>query len=137
MTRIPDELKEKIMNAQSAEEVAALLKPSGVDEALATQIWSEISTHRDDKELSPDELDAIAGGADRDWLTDGCAATVEPGSWCGSNDACHKWDVVYDHKPSKNTCPVCRINLYLDHEEHSSEITIYYRCIKCGYVKEG
>ena len=71
-----------------------------MDESKAGQIWNEISSHRKDKELSLDELEAVSGGADRDWLTSGCAATVEPGSWCDSNDMCHVWDVTYDHIPT-------------------------------------
>ena len=29
---------------------------------------------KDGTDLSTDELEAVSGGADRDWLTDGCAA---------------------------------------------------------------
>ena len=35
-----------------------------------------------------EEPDAVSGGADRDWEKDGCSATVETGSWCGSDDNC-------------------------------------------------
>ena len=141
MLNITNELKAKLLAAKSAEEVTELVKADGQEITAedAAHLWEEITRKREQngKELSLDELEAVSGGADRDWLEDGCAATVEPGSSCWSNDACNKWDVVYDHKPSKNTCPACGINLYVDHEEHRSEITIYYRCIKCGYVKEG
>lgn len=37
----------------------------------------------DSKELSSDELEAVSGGVtERDWIKDGCAATVEDGSKC-------------------------------------------------------
>ena len=47
-----EELKPKLLQAKSAEEVAGLLKNAGMDESKAGQIWSEISSHRKDKELS-------------------------------------------------------------------------------------
>ena len=62
-----------------------------------------------DQEIALDDLNAVAGGASSD---DGCvegftrniyggkgfpncAATVEDGSWCGSNDACATIMVYY------------------------------------------
>lgn len=60
------------------------------------------------RELDDAELDAVSGGTG--FITEGaehrggcqynfwvqeCAATVEKGSWCGSNDYCAKWDVQY------------------------------------------
>ena len=42
---------------------------------------------QDGKELSLDELETVSGGEDRNWLKEGCAATVEAGSWCGRVDA--------------------------------------------------
>lgn len=141
MLKISEKMKEKIKKAQSAEEVAVLLRPSGVDEVMATQIWNELSGYLDDKQLSVDELESISGGADRDWLSDGCAATVKAESWCGSNDSCHLWDVTYDHEPVKLICPKCGINLYLDHVDYAHFVgndpkgfdTYHYRCKKCGY----
>ena len=43
------------------------------------QIWEEIYRKRekDGKELSLDEPESVSGGADRDYLKDGCAVTVE------------------------------------------------------------
>ena len=71
------------------------------------------------QELSQDELDAITGGTDRDaynciqsWIRDiygnrelniynfpNCAATVEDGSHCDTNDAC--WTFAVDYKNMK------------------------------------
>ena len=58
------ELIAKLKKAQSPEEVAELLKTDGQDEALAEQLWSELSrNHRENAdELSPDELEAVSGG---------------------------------------------------------------------------
>lgn len=91
---------------------------------------------REEQALSLDELEAVSGGADRDWPKDGCAATVEYDSWCGSNDYCNRWDVTYRHAPTKLVCPLCGNSLYLEKTEHDSrdndEIN-YYRC-RCGYL---
>ena len=95
------ELKAKLLKAKSPDEVAGFLKAAGqeADEEAAARIWEEIAHHSADAELSLDELESVTGGADRDWLTDGCAATVEPKSWCWSEDRCTIWDVTYDHQP--------------------------------------
>ncbi len=63
-----------------------------------------------DQEISPDELDAVAGGDGERFKCviseyreiyagngfPNCAATVEDGSWCGDNDACVFDAVKYD-----------------------------------------
>ena len=128
MINIANELKAKLLKARSAEETAALLEKSGVDAPMAGQIWDELSARRGDKELSLDELETISGGADRDWLIDGCAATVEPGSWCGSNDACCIWDVTYDHQP-REFCSCGGIMYY-------TFGTTKFKCISCGKEKD-
>lgn len=64
MENLTNEQKAKLSAAKSGENAAQLLQEAGVDAPQA------------DKELNLDELEAISGGADRDWLTDGCAATV-------------------------------------------------------------
>ena len=65
-----------------------------------------------DQEIALDDLNAVAGGASsgsancsislyRDIYGGrgfpNCAATVEDGSWCGSNDACKADAVIYEH----------------------------------------
>ena len=86
MLNITNELKAKLLAAKSAEEAAGLLKADGreITAEDAAKLWNEITKCRDQegKALSPNELEAVSGGVDRDWLTDGCAATVEPGSDC-------------------------------------------------------
>ncbi len=54
------------------------------------------------QELSADEMEAAAGGADecvqmesRDFYFVGCAATVEADSWCNMSDACYAFAVHY------------------------------------------
>ena len=113
-----NELKAKLLAAKSAEEVTELIKADGKEITAedAAHLWEEISRKREQngKELSLDELDAVSGGADRDWATDGCAATVEPNSWCGSNDRCFWTDVTYDNEPVDVYCTHCGTPLYTD-----------------------
>ena len=124
-----DALISKLLAAHSVKEVSALLKAAGEDEGIAQQIWDEICAHRKDKELSLKELEAISGGADRDWPNEGCAATVEPGSRCGSNDACWKWDVTYEHAPVNGKCNRCGGALYYLNKDRDGTT---YKCVACG-----
>ena len=91
--------------AQSTEEVKALLAEGGAEmsdeeaeliHTLARQILDPAN-----RELSLDELQAVAGGVtDRDWDKDGCAATVEDGSSCWFTDGgCVAVNISYKHKP--------------------------------------
>ena len=54
------------------------------------QLWEERMHHRscENEELDLNELDFVAGGATRECAKEGCAVTVEIGSWCWSNDQC-------------------------------------------------
>ena len=133
MLNITNELKAKLLAAKSEEELAVLLKDAGVDKPAAKRIWAELTNKReaDGKELSLDELEAIGGGADRDFLKDGCAATMEPGSWCGSNDCCYFWDVTYDNEPTKTSCPFCGSDPMVTWTMRDSE-GIYIICSNCG-----
>jgi len=117
------DLKMKLSKANSLDEVKTIL---GADSGLnVDQVWKEIEKHRSAKseKLDLDELDAVSGGADRDWTKDGCAATCEWNSWCWSNDRCAVWDVTYDNFWS--TCP--------DGSEHEWCVGARYVCVKCGY----
>ncbi|MBQ2070525.1 MAG: hypothetical protein II467_06315 [Bacilli bacterium] len=64
-----------------------------------SKVYEEISRRKKEnsQKLDLDELDAVSGGADRDWSKQGCAATCEEGSWCWSNDRCSIFDVTYDN----------------------------------------
>ena len=114
------DLKTKLSKASSLEEVKGMLGAgSGVD---AEQLWREIEKHRSgqSEKLDLNELDSVAGGADRDWVKEGCASTVEIGSWCWSNDHCVIFDVTYDNLWA--TCPDGKPHEFVD-----------CRCVRCGY----
>ena len=114
------DLKTKLRKAGSLEEVKGMLGAgSGLN---ADQVWKEIEKHRSSasEKLDLDELDAVSGGADRDWVKEGCASTVEIGSWCWSNDHCVIFDVTYDNLWA--TCPDGKPHEFVD-----------CRCVRCGY----
>ena len=116
------DLKTKLSKASSLEEVKGMLGAgSGVD---AEQLWREIEKHRSgqSEKLDLNELDSVSGGADRSWTKDGCAATCEYDSWCGSNDFCYCFDVTYDDFWA--TCPDGHKHVY----EHG-------QCVRCGYLR--
>ena len=113
------QLIQKLNAAKSLEEVEKIASElPGLD---AKQAWKELERHRSEHsdKLDLEELDAVAGGWDRDWLSDGCAATCERSSWCGSNDWCNIWDVTYDH--FWDVCP--------DGNRHFFQDGV---CIRCG-----
>ena len=116
------DLKMKLSKANSLGEVKTILGAnSGLD---AEQLWREIEKHRSgqSEKLDLNELDAVSGGADRSWTKDGCAATCEYDSWCGSNDFCYCFDVTYDDFWA--TCPDGHKHVY----EHG-------QCVRCGYYR--
>ena len=119
------ELKERLIQSASLEETKELL--SSCPDLDAEKIWQEIEKHRSMKneKLDLEELDAVNGGADRDWTKDGCAATCEWDSWCWSNDSCMVWDVTYDNFWVH--CP--------DGHDHVYEGSLF--CVRCGYKKPG
>ena len=141
---ITSELKSNLLDAKSTEEVVALAKEAGreLSEEEAKQLWRDIEEHRNKpavEEFSAEELETVSGGA-RDWLKDGCAATVEPGSDCWfSNDFCYTdLSVPYEHKPV-GTCPKCGSYMYLEMVEYQTNFPTeddYYRCRSCGYGKK-
>ena len=143
MADITNEMKEKLLVAKSAEEAAALLKESGVDETTAKHLWEEMNRKREANggKLSLDELEAVSGGARyRNWKEEGCAATVEPGSWCGSDDRCDHWEVCYSQGPLGSKCPRC--GGYLCYDDYYIKVSEKYGyctvaptnyCRVCGY----
>ena len=113
MAEFSVELRSKLKKAASREEVEALLKADG-------------------QELSPDELEDVAGG--RDWMKDGCAATVEENSDCwGTDGGCAISNITYTNLP-ETYCRKCN---------KQSAIWIYddekymQRCRYCGLVPWG
>ena len=129
MINMTEELKEKLLKAQSLEEVKELLKSVGGDDTSAEQLWKDITDRREGKELSAEELETVTGGADRYWPTDGCAATVEPESICWTDDECIKWDVVYDKGPTTKRCPKCGSHYYVTDSSPKHNV---YKCPVCG-----
>ena len=128
---ISEELRAELIKAQSAGQVMEIIKKSGQEITAedADHLFQEISRLKECSEFSDDELEAVSGGADRDWQNDGCAATVEPDSWCWSDDACAKWDVVYENNP-RSICPKC--GAYMTKQI----VGVYakYTCTKCGEI---
>lgn len=82
------------------------------------ELWNKIQKLRPAdglESVDDDELAAVNGGFDpfyifkkpfadpeRDFEKNGCAATVEYGSWCGSNDLCGTYEVTYTN--TENMC---------------------------------
>ena len=90
----------------------------------------ELETQSTPEEVSEDELAAVSGGHDRDYATDGCAATVEYGSDCWNTDGgCWLINIDYDHMPLKDKCPWCGFQtVYMSHEGVN---VFYYTCRTC------
>ena len=106
MAGLSKELYSKLLLADSQEEVTELLKAGGREDLPAEEVWEKVQQRRaqDGVELSLDELEDVAGG--RDWMAQGCAATVETGSDCWGTDSCALINVVYEPAPNSK-CPKC------------------------------
>lgn len=135
-----DETRKQLLEAQSVEEVAQILKEAGDIEAKAEKVWEGICDVREKegKNLSLDELDAVAGGfflTERDWGKDGCAATVEPGSSClGTDGGCSAMNISYSHAPNDRPCIFCgaKYTFIFSYFMHSDSTDYYYECRDCG-----
>lgn len=134
-----DETKKRLLRAESVEEVAQILKDAGDDEANAENVWQEACRLReqDGKDLSLDELDAVAGGmGGRSWYEEGCAATVEPGSNCSAVDGgCFMFFNNYNGDPIDQPCIFCPARYttsYTTILNGQTTFTRYYACRECG-----
>ena len=107
MAELSKELYNKLLLADSLDEVATLLKADGREDMSAQEVWEQVQQRRaqDGVELSLDELEDVAGG--RDWMAQGCAATVERGSDCWGTDSCALVNVVYEPAAPNSFCPKC------------------------------
>ena len=116
------EIRAKLANAKSLEEAKEIL--NGHADIDPERVWEEIERHRSNwnEKLDLNELDAVAGGA-RDYAKEGCAATVEVGSWCWSNDHCMHWDVTYVNLWS--VCPDLKPHEFVNG-----------KCRRCGITEE-
>ena len=121
---LKEKMRTKLINATDIEEVKAVLSEMQIDHTpeIAEHILQEFKRRRTEgkRKLDQAEMDAVAGGADRNWAKDGCAATCEWGSWCGSNDYCYLFSVTYDDYYI--TCP--------DGHQHEFKDKV---CQRCGY----
>ena len=132
-----NELKKKAMEAAGAEEIMKIMKAAGeeITAEEAERFYEKVQDKKTDRELSLDELEAVAGGEDRDWLRDGCAATVEAGSDCYGTDMCGLWPVTYEHRPTRHKCSVCGGILYSNGSTGGGffeEEVYHYKCASCG-----
>jgi hypothetical protein len=132
-----NELKKKVMEAAGAEEIMEIMKAAGeeITAEEAERFYEKVQDKKTDRELSLDELEAVAGGEDRDWLRDGCAATVEAGSDCYGTDMCGLWPVTYEHRPTRHKCSVCGGILYSNGSTGGGffeEEVYHYKCASCG-----
>ena len=120
------------MAAGSPEEIERILNDAGekITAEEAQQLFEKAKSRAADKEVSLDELEAVGGGMeDRDFLEEGCAATVEPHSWCGSNDWCFLFSVVYTHNVIRY-CSICGGKSYRIYPNRKMQ---WSKCINCGY----
>ena len=136
MDRLSTELIEKLKKAQSLEEVTELLKAEGRDDLSAEKLWKDFSSlHTQEKEMpevSQDELEAVSGGKARNWLKEGCSATMEPGSSCWGTDYCPIVGVNYSYWPSeKHSCPKCG-GYVCDYNYSEFDGSYNLGCPKCG-----
>lgn len=80
---ITNELREKLLTADSAEKMAELLKADGheVEPDDIEKLWAEVTKKRqkDDRKLSVDELDAVSGGIF--WFGEDAPDGHEIGCW--------------------------------------------------------
>ncbi len=139
MTIDRGELKKKVMEAASAEEIMEIIKAAGeeITAEEAAVLFEKAQKQKEDQELSIDELEAVSGGGEhRNWVTDGCAATVEYKSWCDSNDSCAFFDVTYDYEPTHTLCPNCGKHMYIQNKIGIDTVKYKteYRCKFCGCI---
>ena len=138
-----NEVKNELHEAKSLEEVKNILGVAEDDDQnlikVAEQVWKEIEDHHkeDDKELDVDELEAVSGGADRNWATEGCAATCEERSWCMSNDRCLIAQVTYEffQDPCMGNHDYVQTDVRI--RKTGGSRRYIYTCTKCGNVKYG
>ena len=132
MVTYRNELAKKILQASDAGEIMKLFEAEGekITAEQAVRLFEKAQKQKEQQELSLDELESVSGGSDRDWIKDGCAATVEINSWCGSNDMCYCWDVTYDNPPVA-TCEKCGGLMVYSGKDNQDKL---YTCVRCGYV---
>ena len=121
--------------AQAAEVAAELGYEVTVEELIAAEKELRRQNSPDVVELELEDMDKAAGGS-RDWAAQGCAATVEDGSWCWGTDYCFLANVTYTHRLTTIKCPSCGNYMYHDESyvDHGMP-KIRYKCQNCGAEK--
>ena len=146
MFEISEDMKKKILDAASQEEIKAILEDSGAEasaDEIARMYREVMSRQTGEKELSMEELEAISGGQDRDWVRDGCAATCEMDSSCWGTDYCQGWSVTYDNfgwylldcpKGGKHD-----FGIYSEtyNNTRATYTPVFGTCKKCGFTCDG
>lgn len=135
MSTSRSELEKRLAKAGSVEEVKTIVE--GHNEKISDEdakiLYNKIKSVDKDAvvELSVNELDAVSGG-NRDYMKDGCKATVEVGSNCLGNDYCALFTTWYIHQPEE-TCPKCGRGM-----GWSKSGSLYHiiKCPNCGHWKE-
>ena len=114
----------------------AILSPETAQEEI-DRAWREIEAHRPAEGLEAvddDELEAVSGGRSRDLLTEGCAASVERGSFCLVNDSCVFVEVRYKHEGE--ACVIGQIGHdwgeYYTNNDGAAYSLTFRRCKRCG-----
>ncbi len=130
-----NDIRRALIKSRSPEEAAAILRENGVQisDEDAGKLYDTIHLYYslDTTELSDDELNAISGG-NRDYATEGCAATVEPGSECwGTDGGCAFVNITYTHPPTTYCCRKCGAHVYTYEPGHGIYRYVY-RCPRCG-----
>ncbi len=135
-----EELEKKIAAAKDPAEIVSILHTAGneITAEEAKQFFEKVQERKKGKILSLDEMEAVSGG--RDWVTEGCAATVEWGSDCwGTDGGCIACNVLYTSWPCRDErCPKCGAMVYFVGEFGVTTGFLQgynyreYICRKCG-----
>lgn len=122
MSMSKQEAEEKVLAAQSAQEVAEIMAAAGheVSAEEAAKLFEVVEADRAENRLDMRELEAVAGGTRGEngaepygpwggrinWNLHGCAATVEPDSNCwGTDGGCAHINIEYYNFDYSKKCP--------------------------------
>ncbi len=135
-----NELRAKLSIAKDIEEVKAMLGEVGeaVLAEYAERIWEEIEFHRsgEKRKLDKNELDAVTGGYNRNWIDDGCAATCEKTGLFWLNDLCYAFSVTYDESHSACINGGRHDYRFVGVNSFNNVTKRKYKCSVCGAVNE-
>ncbi|MCR4688683.1 MAG: hypothetical protein K5745_03925 [Saccharofermentans sp.] len=131
-----EELRNKLMSVTTQDEARKMIKAEYPDiepEAL-DKISEEFFKYVGSRELSLDELDAVAGGS-RNYRDDGCSGDYTD-EFCWFNDACLATINTYYNYETSFTCPRCGAPLYYWDTVTSGWQYRRFNCYSCnGFFK--